>query len=40
MKKARLPVKKNKDKAVFAKTSNNKKQINTAPPLYRGGVRL
>lgn len=40
MKKARVPVKKKKDKAVFAKTSQNKKQINTAPPLYRGGIRL
>lgn len=40
MKKARLPVKKKKDKAVFSKTANNKKQINTSPPLYRGGIRL
>ena len=40
MKASRLPVKKKKDKAVFAKTSTNKKKINVAPPLYRGGIRL
>lgn len=40
MKSQRVPVKKNKDKAVFAKTANNKKKINVSPPLYRGGVRL
>lgn len=40
MKRSRAPVKKKKDKAVFAKTATNKKQINFAPPLYRGGVRL
>lgn len=40
MKGERVPVKKKKDKAVFAKTSTNKKKINVAPPLYRGGVRL
>ena len=36
----RFPVKKKKDKAVFAKTSTNNKKINVAPPLYRGGIRL
>lgn len=40
MKSQRVPVKKKKDKAVFAKTANNKKKINFAPPLYRGGIRL
>lgn len=40
MKAQRTRVKKNKDKAVFAKTSTNKKKINVAPPLYRGGIRL
>lgn len=40
MKVKRAPVKKNKDKAVFAKTSINKKKVNVAPPLYRGGIRL
>lgn len=40
MKAQRVRVKKNKDKAVFAKTSSNRKKINVAPPLYRGGIRL
>ena len=40
MKRSRAPVKKKKDKVVFAKTSTNKKQINSSPPLFRGGIRL
>ena len=40
MKGSRAPVKKKKDKAVFSKAANNKKKINVAPPLYRGGIRL
>lgn len=38
--KQRTPVKPSKDKAVFAKTAVNRKQINTKPPMYRGGIRL
>ena len=40
MKGTRARVKKKKDKAVFSKTAHNKKKINVAPPLYRGGIRL
>lgn len=40
MKKARTPVKPSKDKKVFKQTSVNKKEINTAPPMFRGGIRL
>lgn len=37
---SRAPVKPSKDKIVFKKTSVNKKEINTSPPMYRGGIRL
>lgn len=40
MKKSRVPVKPSKDKKVFKQTSVNRKEINTAPPMYRGGIRL
>ena len=39
-KRSRKPVKINKDKALFAKTSKTKKDLNVAAPMYRGGIRL
>ena len=38
--KSRKPVKANKDKKVFSKTSKTKKELNVAAPMYRGGIRL
>lgn len=36
----RSPVKRAKDKTIFAKTARKTKKINIAPKTMRGGIRL
>lgn len=38
--KKRKPVKKKKDKKIFAKTANKTKSINIRPGQWRGGISL
>lgn len=38
--KKRSAVARSKDKRIFRQTANHTKKLNSAPPTFRGGIRL